>query len=175
MSNIAKIENYDIANGKGIRVSIFFSGCEHHCKNCFNQELWDFNVGKLFTRKFYENEIKPAINKHISGISILGGEPMHPNNINSTYRLVRWFKDDFPDKNIWLWTGYTLDELFGNCDSDIIYFIRTFILKNIDVLVDGKYIDEQRDLTLKWRGSINQRVINVKETIKQNKIVLFTN
>ena len=173
MSNIAKIKKFSIENGKGIRTSIFFSGCEHHCKNCFNSELWDFNVGKPFTRNVYENEIKSTINEHISGISILGGEPMHPNNINNTYRLVRWFKDDFPDKNIWLWTGYTLDELFDNCDSDIIYFLRTFILKNIDVLVDGRFIEEQKDLTLKWRGSKNQMVIDMKESLKQGKTILL--
>ena len=173
MSNIAKIKHYDIANGKGIRTSIFFSGCEHHCKNCFNSELWYFNVGKPFTRNVYENEIKTTINEHINGISILGGETMHPNNINSTYRLIRWFKDDFPDKSIWLWTGYTLDELIDNCDSDFAYYFRKCILKNIDVLIDGRFIEEQKDLTLKWRGSRNQRVIDVKETIKQNKIVLI--
>lgn len=173
MSNIAKIKHYDIANGKGIRTSVFFSGCEHYCKNCFNSELWDFNIGKPFTRNVYENEIKQTMNEHISGISILGGEPMHPYNINNTYRLVRWFKGDFPDKNIWLWTGYTLDELVDNCDSDIIYFLRTFILKNIDVLVDGRFIEEQKDLTLKWRGSKNQMVIDMKESLKQGKTILL--
>ena len=179
MGKIAKIKHYDIANGKGIRTSIFFSGCEHHCKNCFNSELWDFNVGRHFERDIYENEIKPTINEHIAGISILGGEPMHPRNIDITCDLVCNFKKDFPDKTIWLWSGYTLDELLSKeyneqlCGFNSLNGIVRNILKNIDVLVDGRYIDEQRDLRLKWRGSSNQRVIDVQETIKQKKIVLL--
>lgn len=179
MGNIAKIKHYDIANGKGIRTSIFFSGCEHHCKNCFNSELWDFTVGRPLTSDIYINEIKNTINEHIAGISILGGEPMHPRNIDITCDLVYNFKKDFPDKTIWLWSGYTLDELLSKEYSEQLYgfynlngLVRN-ILKNIDVLVDGRYIDEQRDLRLKWRGSSNQRVIDVQETIKQKKIVLF--
>jgi anaerobic ribonucleoside-triphosphate reductase activating protein len=181
MANIAKIKQWDIANGKGIRTSIFFSGCEFHCKGCFNSEIWDFNTGEQFTREYYETKIRPTINEHISGISILGGEPMHPCNIEATYFLTKWFKEDFPDKTIWLWSGYTYEELISEtyslslplesymCDDNI------EILINTDVLVDGQYIEEQRDLTLKWRGSRNQRVINAQESLKQNKIVLYEN
>lgn len=179
MGNIAKIKKFSIENGKGIRTSIFFSGCEHHCKNCFNSELWDFDVGKPFTRSVYENEIKPTINEHIAGISILGGEPIHPRNIDITCDLVCNFKKDFPNKTIWLWSGYTLDELLSKEYNEQLHDFYNIngvvinILKNIDVLVDGRYIDEQRDLRLKWRGSSNQRVINMPETIKQKKIVLL--
>lgn len=179
MGNIAKIKHYDIANGEGIRTSIFFSGCEHHCKNCFNSELWDFNVGNPFVDIIYNNEIVPTINEHIAGISILGGEPMHPKNVETVCHLVWNFKKDFPDKTIWLWTGYTFDELLSKEYEEQLDDVCKFnevvkhTLENIDVLVDGRYIEEQRDLTLKWRGSRNQRVISVQESLKQNKIVLY--
>lgn len=170
MSNYSKIKTFDIANGKGIRTSIFFSGCEHYCKNCFNSELWDFNVGQSFTKEVYESKIKPTMNEHITGISILGGEPLHPNNITATFNLVKWFKEDFPKKTIWLWSGYTWEELTSKSNSN--YKINIGILNNIDVLVDGKYVDELRDISLKWCGSSNQRVINIQDSLKENKIVL---
>ena len=171
MSNYSKIKTFDIANGKGIRTSVFFSGCEHYCKNCFNSELWDFNTGHSFTKKVYESKIKPTMNEHIAGISILGGEPLHPNNIAVTFNLVKWFKEDFPKKTIWLWSGYTWEELINKSNSN--YKINIGILNNIDVLVDGKYVDELRDISLKWCGSSNQRVINILESLKENKIVLY--
>lgn len=171
MSNYTRIKTFDIANGKGIRTSIFFSGCEHYCKNCFNEELWDFNVGELFTFEVYKSKIKPTITNHIAGISILGGEPMHPNNILAALGLVKQFKEDFPDKNIWMWTGYLIEELLDESNKNYLFYLE--IMKYVDVLVDGKYIEEQRDLTLKWCGSRNQRVIDVKKTLKENKIVLY--
>ena len=174
MSNYMKIKPFDIANGKGIRTSIFFSGCHFHCKGCFNSEAWNFNSGKPFTREVYEQKIKPTITKHISGISILGGEPLHIKNIKNTCLLINWFKEDFPNKNIWLWTGYTLEELIDiveqreiPCDG----FWLEDILFNIDILVDVQFILEQRDLSLEWRGSRNQRVIDVKKSMNKNKIV----
>lgn len=179
MSNVAKVKTYDIANGKGIRTSIFFSGCTHVCKGCFNQELWDFNVGEHFNREFYETKIKPTINDHIVGISILGGEPFHPNNIVSTSLLVSWFKQDFPSKSIWCWTGYNFEDI----DSGKMYrskevdinapFAALLTLDSIDILVDGRFIEEEKDLTLKWRGSKNQRLIDVQKSLHNNKIVLF--
>lgn len=173
MSNIAKIKLYDIVNGKGIRTSIFFSGCTHACKGCFNEELWDFNVGKPFTKELYETEIKPTINDHIAGISILGGEPLHPRNTEAVSDLIDWFRQDFPNKSIWLWSGYTWEELMNRCkkteEDDL-----SWILCSIDILVDGRFIEEQKDLkNLKWCGSKNQRVINVQETLLQNKVVLY--
>lgn len=175
MSNYYKINQYDTANGEGLRVSIFFCGCNHHCKNCFNQELWSFDVGKKFGEWTYEHLIKPTINEHIAGISILGGEPLDPRNIQATYELCRWFKRDFPDKNIWVWTGYTLEELarFKPYTNEYQTNALRHTLPLIDVLVDGKFIEEQKDLTLKWRGSRNQRVIDVKKTIEQKEIVLY--
>lgn len=156
MANYSKIKLFDIANGFGIRTSIFFSGCDHHCKNCFNKELWDFNVGERFTEETYATKIKPTITKHIAGLSILGGEPMHPHNISATIHLVEWFKEDFPNKNIWLWSGYTMKELVA--DSNKFREKNFRVLEYIDALVDGKYIEGRRNLNLMFRGSSNQIV-----------------
>lgn len=178
MSNIASIKHYDIANGPGLSTSIFFSGCEHHCKNCFNSELWDFNVGEEFNREFYTTKIKPTINEHIDHLSILGGEPFHPQNLAATAQLVNWFKQDFPNKTIWIWTGYEYEEFIKLFDIQTNNYrfkrlMQFYILTNIDVLVDGRFIEEQKDLTLKWCGSKNQRVIDMPKTIQQRKIVLY--
>lgn len=177
MANYSKIKTFDTANGKGIRTSIFFSGCNFYCKGCFNSDIWNFNAGEPFTREVYETKIKPTITEHIAGISILGGEPLHPNNIGVVCDLIRWFKYDFPDKNIWLWTGYKFKDLilyYSQHNADFDYVIKTYEIFNyIDVLIDGQFIEEQKDLTLPWCGSRNQRVIDIKETLKQNKIVLY--
>ena len=178
MANYAKVKKFDIANGEGIRTSIFFSGCEFGCKGCFNKELCGFNCGKAFTREVYENEIKPTINEHVAGISILGGEPLHYKNIYDVCDLINMFINDFPDKNIWLWTGYTWEELYEemharNGENHEYLIALEAILLNIDVLVDGQFIEEQRDLTLKWRGSRNQRVIDMRKLLRQGKIVLY--
>ncbi len=175
MSNYVKIKNFSIENGEGIRTSIFFSGCEFACRGCFNKDIQDFNVGKPFTKEVYENEIKPTINKHIAGMSVLGGEPLHPKNLSATFNLLRWFKRDFPNKTIWVWSGYTLEELLSDE-----YMIKTpsfnmieLILENIDILVDGRFVEKEKDLTLKWRGSKNQRVISVQQSLAQKKVVLY--
>lgn len=173
MSNYTKIKNFDIGNGRGVRLSVFFSGCDFHCHNCFNQDLWDFENGEQFTREIYDKKIKPNITKHIAGLSILGGEPMHPNNIEAVSDLVDWFIQDFPDKNIWIWSGYTWEELMKRCRDINESNDLNWIITNVDILVDGCFIEQEKDMTLKWRGSFNQRVINVKETLKQNKIVLL--
>lgn len=180
MSNVTKVKTYDVANGKGIRTSIFFSGCEFACKGCFNKDIWDFNIGEHFDINFYNNKIKPTINEHINGISILGGEPLHPNNIQSTAELVLLFKLDFPDKNIWIWTGFDWETLMTQIntiwtDDTNKYYTTNLktILYNIDILVDGRFIEEEKDLTLKWRGSKNQRVIDAQKSLHNNKIVLF--
>lgn len=179
MSNYMTIKRYDCANGRGIRTSIFFSGCGKRCKGCFNSEAWDFNAGKLFNKEVYEAKIKPTINEHIAGISILGGEPFHPKNIAATYNLCKWFKQDFPNKNIWIWSGFTYEELLSEEYElslnlyDYIDNILYLTLGLIDVLVDGEFIEEQKDLKLAWAGSINQRVIDVQQTLKQGEVVLY--
>lgn len=171
MSKIAKIKTYDIANGKGIRTSIFFSGCEHYCKNCFNQELWDFNVGKQINLRMMDY-INSTMNDHIKGISILGGEPMHPENICDLGALLSYFKSNNPTKDVWLWSGYTFEELM-NRDDDFLNYITKYIFKSVDVLVDGRFIEEKKDLTLKFRGSSNQRVIDVQKSLAKGKVVVY--
>lgn len=181
MSNYVKIKNFSIENGEGIRTSIFFSGCEFACRGCFNKDIQDFNVGKPFTKEVYENEIKPTINEHIAGISVLGGEPLHPRNIFATWRLTNWFKIDFPKKNIWLWSGFAWEELMDIMTQDCKTYSSSWhyqqrlrkILENIDILVDGRFVEREKDLTLKWRGSKNQRVISVKDTLEIGEIVEY--
>ena len=155
------IRKMDISNGPGVRVSIFMQGCHFHCKNCFNSETWDFEGGKEFTDDTVNKVLDLSNKDHIVGLSILGGEPMHPVNIEGTTKLAKAFKEKYPNKNIWVWSGFRYEDLKGK-----------EVFKYIDVLVDGQYVDELHDPTLKWRGSSNQRVIDIKETLKNNDIVL---
>ncbi len=158
-----KIRKMDISNGPGIRVSIFMQGCTFNCKNCFNKETHDFNGGKEFTDEVIDKVIELAKPDHIVGLSILGGEPLHPKNIEGTTKLAKKFKSVYPDKSIWVWSGFLFDKNLINFE----------ILNYIDVLVDGVYKDELHDFTLKYRGSSNQRVIDVKKSLKTNKIELI--
>ena len=153
------IRKMDISNGPGVRVSIFMQGCEFHCKNCFNPETWDFKEGKEFTEETIEKVLELCSKDHIVGLSILGGEPMHPVNIEGTTKLAKAFKEKYPNKNIWAWTGFKFENIK---DKEV--------FKYIDVLVDGQYEDELHDPTLKWRGSSNQRVIDIQKTLKSGKI-----
>ena len=155
------IRKMDISNGPGVRVSIFMQGCHFHCKNCFNSETWDFEGGKEFTDDIINKVLDLSNKDHIVGLSILGGEPMHPVNIEGTTKLAKAFKEKYPNKNIWVWSGFRYEDLKGKD-----------VFKYIDVLVDGQYVDELHNPTLKWRGSSNQRVIDIKETLKNNDIVL---
>lgn len=176
--NYADIKYYDIANGPGCRISIFVSGCEHYCRDCFNQEAWDFNYGKPFTdneiNKIKETLVKPEI----SGITFLGGEPMHPRNvftvamtIRSLYPIIQETK-----KDIWVYSGYTLEELYSRIQdygvAEIVSATK-YILNNIDVLVDGRFDTNLHDLHLKFRGSANQRIINVRKSLKYKYIHLY--
>ena len=158
-----RIRKTDISNGPGIRVSIFMQGCVFHCKGCFNQETWDFSQGNEFTKETIENIINLANMPHIRGLSILGGEPLHPKNIDGTTQLAKIFKEKYPDKTIWLWTGFTFDKDINQEE----------ILNYIDVLIDGQFKEELHNPLLKWRGSSNQRVIDVKESLKNKKVILY--
>lgn len=158
-----KIRKMDISNGPGIRVSIFMQGCTFNCKNCFNKETHDFNGGEEFTDEVIEKIIKLAEPGEIKGLSILGGEPLHPKNIEGTTKLAKKFKSIYKDKTIWLWTGFLFDKNLKDFE----------ILNYIDVLVDGVYKDELHDFRLKYRGSSNQRVIDVKKSLKEDKIILI--
>lgn len=157
-----KIRKMDISNGPGVRVSIFMQGCHFHCKNCFNAETWCFDGGNLFTDETIEHVLELCDHDYITGLSILGGEPMHPVNIKGSTKLAKLFKERYPQKTIWAWTGYTYDLLE-----------KSEIINYLDVLVDGKYIDELFNPKLKWRGSENQRVIDINKTRKSNKIILL--
>ena len=157
------IRKMDIANGPGVRVSIFMQGCVFHCKNCFNPETWDFNLGVEFTDDTIKHVLELCDNDYIKGLSILGGEPMHPKNIEGTTKLAKAVKEKFPKKSLWAWSGFLFDRDLKDKE----------VLNYLDVLVDGQYVDELHDPTLKWRGSSNQRVINVKESLKKNKVILL--
>ena len=158
-----KIRKMDISNGPGVRVSIFMQGCSFNCKNCFNKETHDFNGGKEFDDSTIERVLELCGNENIEGLSILGGEPMHPSNIEGTTKLAKAFKEKYPNKNIWSWSGYSFDNYLKDKE----------VVKYLDVLVDGQYNDDLRNPTLKWKGSENQRVINVQESLKDSNIVLF--
>ncbi len=157
------IRKMDISNGPGVRVSVFMQGCEFHCKNCFNQETWDFEGGKEFTQETIDEVLNLGEKDYIKGLSILGGEPMHPKNIDATMELAKQFKQKYPNKSVWVWSGFRFDKDLKDKE----------VLKYLDVLVDGQYVDELHDPTLKWKGSSNQRVIDVQKTLKNNEIVLY--
>ena len=157
------IRKMDISNGPGVRVSIFMQGCSFHCKGCFNEETWDFNGGEEFNDDTINRVLELASADYIVGLSILGGEPMHPKNIDGTTKLAKAFKEKYPEKNIWAWTGYLFDKDLQDKD----------VMKYIDVLVDGQFKIDLFDPTLKWKGSSNQRVIDVKKSIKNKKVKLY--
>jgi len=157
------IRKMDISNGPGVRVSVFMQGCSFHCKNCFNPETWDFKGGKEFNKDTIDEVLNLCSKSHIKGLSILGGEPMHPNNIEGTTKLAKAFKEKYPNKNLWVWSGFRFDKDLKNKE----------VLNYIDVLVDGTYNDELHDPTLKWRGSSNQRVIDVQKSIENGDVILI--
>ena len=158
-----KIRKMDISNGPGVRVSIFMQGCTFNCKQCFNPETHDFEGGKEFNEETIDRVIELCSNENINGLSILGGEPLHPKNVEGTTKLVKAFKEKLPDKNVWIWSGFTFDGELKDKE----------VLKYTDVLIDGRYVDELSNPTLKWRGSENQRVIDVKNSLKNNEIVFY--
>lgn len=169
--NYGNIKYNDIANGEGVRTTLFVSGCTHHCKNCFNPETWNFNYGKPFTREV-EDEIIVSLNPaHINGLTLLGGEPMEPINQQALLPFVKRVKAAYPNKTIWCYSGYLFDsELLGNGRAHGPNTLE--LLSYIDVLVDGEFKEELKDITLRFKGSSNQRVIDVKQSLKQNKVVL---
>ena len=160
--NYLSMTKAEIANGRGVRVALWVSGCNHRCKNCHNPESWDFNAGKKFTNEDFNNLIKELSLPYYDGITFTGGDPLHPSNIKDVEDIIIKIKEILPDKTVWCYTGYDYEQVK-----------HLSVMKYIDVLVDGVYIDELRDITLPFKGSSNQRVINMPETIKQKKIVLL--
>lgn len=168
--NYGEIKKYDIANGHGIRVSLFVSGCTHHCKNCFNQATWDFNYGKPFTKETEEEILKALKPDYIAGFTLIGGEPMETQNQKALLPFVKMVREAFPNKDIWCYTGYVYEELFK--ESRARCEVTDELLSFIDVLVDGPYIEAKRNISLKFRGSENQRIIDLNKSSKEN-IVLW--
>lgn len=163
----ANIKKYDIANGTGVRVSLFVSGCNHHCKGCFNSEAWDFNYGNDFTEDTKKEIIEALDKDYICGLSFLGGEPMEQLNQPTVLDLIKAVREKLPTKTIWLYSGFTFEEIKKMKNKEAME-----IMSNIDVLVDGKFMIDLYDPGLFFRGSSNQRVIDMKETLKKNKVIL---
>ena len=181
----SSMRNLDISNGEGVGVSLFVQGCPFHCKNCFNSDTWDFNGGKEWTEEIKDNFMKLIDRPYIKRVSFLGGECLADQNLDEVLKLVKQIRISFPEKTIWLYTGFCWNDImcsFAGLQADCValdkkdieaWEKRKRIISNVDVLVDGEYIDEQKDLTLKFRGSKNQRVIDVKKSLAQNKVVLY--
>ena len=195
----ASMRNLDISNGEGVGVSLFVQGCDRHCFNCFNPDTWDFNGGKEWTEETKNKFIKLIDKPYINRISVLGGEPLAEQNLDEVLSLIKEIRISYPEKSIWLYTGYhvfinypeshrqhkVILSTRPNASTNIIYDDELFFKKKEDdrkrseiillcnVLVDGEYIDDQKDLTLAYRGSKNQRVIDVQKTLAQNKIILY--
>lgn len=162
MARFNKIRKMDISNGPGVRVSIFFQGCHFHCKGCFNSETWDFTLGNPFDEGTINKVLEVASPLYIKGLSILGGEPLYKDNLDATIGLCKAFKEKYPNKNIWLWTGFTWETIEDKR-----------VLEYLDVLVDGQFKEDLHDPRLKWCGSSNQRVIDVSKSLKEGKIILY--
>lgn len=168
--NYAEIKYCDIANGVGVRTSLFVSGCTHHCKGCFNKETWDFGFGRVFDEETEKALLKSLEPSYIHGLSLLGGEPFEPVNQKALVPFLEKVKEQFPDKNVWCYTGYTFEQLTGESRGRCEVTDR--MLELIDVLVDGRFEESLYDISLKFRGSSNQRIINLPETLKTGKTVL---
>ncbi len=167
-----EIKKCDIANGEGVRVSLFVSGCTHHCPGCFNQDTWDFCYGKEYTDET-EQEILDALSPdYINGLSLLGGEPFEPQNQKVLVQLLRKVREQYPQKTVWCYSGYLFDrELLSESRARCEYTDE--MLSMIDILVDGRFVEKLKDIRLVFRGSSNQRIIDVKKSLESGKIVLW--
>lgn len=169
--NYGTIKSPDIANGPGCRVCLFVSGCRHHCKGCFQPETWNFDFGSPYNEAVKERILSMLAPTYIEGLTVLGGEPMEPENQKDVSELVLAAKQLYPEKTIWIYSGYTLEELKQPGHTKTEY--TDSILNTIDVLVDGEFIEDKKDLRLMFRGSSNQRLIDMNETRKNNQITLL--
>lgn len=169
--NYGNIKECDIANGPGVRVSLFVSGCRHHCKGCFNEETWDFQYGNPYTEETEETIINLLKAGYVQGLSLLGGEPFEPENQKELVKLLRRVRETYPEKDIWCYSGYLYDVDMvpgGRVYTDV----TEEMLSYLDVLVDGRFVEAQKDVTLHFRGSRNQRIIDVKKSREENAVVL---
>lgn len=170
--NYGSIKKTDIANGVGVRVSLFVSGCTHHCKECFNPETWNFEYGQPFTKETEAELLKALRPDFVQGLTLLGGEPMEPRNQVVLLPLVEKVKELYPQKNIWCYTGYTFEkDLIFGAESRARCEATDALLRYIDVLVDGEFMIEKKDIRLKFRGSSNQRILDVPKSLKEKKPV----
>lgn len=176
--NYHNITHDDMNNGSGLRVVLWLSGCSHHCYNCQNPQTWNPDSGILFD-EVAKQEIFDELSKdYIAGITFSGGDPLYVSNLDDVLSLIKEIRISFPEKSIWLYTGYRYDQIFRGESSCLTQeglnnFKRRQIIKLCNVVIDGEYIDEKRDVTLKWRGSSNQKCIDVQQSLTQNKIVLY--
>lgn len=171
--NYGEIKKNDISNGIGVRTSLFVSGCRHHCKDCFNVQTWDFSFGKAFTEKTMMEILEACEPDWINGLSLLGGEPFEPENQRVLLPFLVMFKEKFPNKDIWCYSGFTFEEITGKVKSRAKTDVSAEMLSLIDVLVDGRFEESKKDISLKFRGSSNQRIIDVKKTLSEKRIVLY--
>lgn len=187
--NYHNITHDDMNNGDGLRVVLWLSGCSHHCYNCQNPQTWNPDSGIPFDESAKQEILNELSKDYISGITFSGGDPLHENNLDEVLKLVKQIRISFPEKTIWLYTGFEWNEIMNykikadlcedntsfekHIKEDLSMIKRKSIISNINVLVDGEYIDEQKDLTLKWRGSKNQHVIDVRQSLAQNKVILY--
>ncbi len=166
----ATIKECDVANGPGVRVSLFVSGCNHHCKGCFNEIAWNFNYGNEFTEETIDKVIKDLDKDYIEGLSLLGGEPLEHANQKGLLPLIKKVKEKFPEKSIWCYTGFDFEkDVMGNMYKN--WEETKELVENIDVIVDGKFEQELKNPSLKFRGSENQRLIDVQKSMKENQII----
>ena len=168
--NYSEIKLNDIANGAGVRTSLFVSGCRHHCKGCFNRVAWPFDSGMPYTNVVEGSIIRSLMPSYVDGLSILGGEPLEPENQPDVAGLIQHVRMMVPESTIWIWTGFTYENLMHDrsCTE-----VLPYILRNIDVLVDGRYVEELADITLRFRGSSNQRIIDVPKTLESGEVCLW--
>ena len=174
--NYHNITYPDMNNGDGLRVVLWLSGCSHHCYNCQNPQTWDANSGIPFDESAKKELFRELDKDYISGLTLTGGDPLFESNLDGVLELVNEIRLLFPNKSIWLYSGYTWSEIFNDgvyLTRDCAGWKRREIVKKCEVLVDGRYIDSQRNVQAKWRGSDNQRVINIQESLKQGKVVLY--
>ena len=170
--NYADIKRVDVANGEGVRVSVFVSGCNHHCKGCFNRCAWDFEYGDKFTEKEIDQIINYMDHDYIAGLTLLGGEPLEKQNQEGLLPLLRKVKEKFPNKNIWCYTGYdfekdVVDDMAKNNETT------KELINYLDVVVDGKFEEDKKDIKLRFRGSSNQRILDVHKTLEEHKPINF--
>ena len=169
--NYGNIKRLDIANGDGVRVSLFVSGCRNRCKGCFQPETWNFDYGKPYTQETEDALLQALAPSYVEGLTLLGGEPFEPENQRVLVQLLRRVRERYPEKNVWSYSGYTIEEIRSgghpHCE------VSEEMLSMIDVLVDGKFVEELKDISLKFRGSANQRILDVKKTLEKNEIVLY--